>query len=45
VKAAIQFVRAKAGELGIDPECIGVMGDSAGTHLVALAGEEPAFST
>jgi acetyl esterase/lipase len=46
-KAAVQYVRAKAGELGIDPERIGMVGDSAGAHLsalVALAGEEPAFS-
>jgi acetyl esterase/lipase len=47
-KAAVQYVRAKAGELGIDPERIGMVGDSAGAHLsalVALAGEEPAFSS
>ena len=46
-KAAVQYARAKAGELGIDPERIGLVGDSAGAHLsalVALAGEEPAFS-
>jgi acetyl esterase/lipase len=36
VKAAIQFVRAKAPDLGIDPDRIGVMGDSAGGHLVSL---------
>ncbi len=48
VRAAIQFVRAKAGELGLDPERIGLIGDSAGAHLaalVALAGAEPAFSS
>jgi acetyl esterase/lipase len=47
-KAAVQYVRAKAGELGIDPERIGMVGDSAGAHLsalVALAGEEPSFSS
>jgi acetyl esterase/lipase len=48
VKAAVQYVRAKALELGIDPGRIGMVGDSAGGHLsamVALAGEEPAFSS
>jgi acetyl esterase/lipase len=48
VKAAVQFVRAKAGELGVDPERIGMIGDSAGAHLaslVALAGGEPLFSS
>lgn len=48
VKAAIQFVRAKAGELGVDPERIGLIGDSAGAHLsalVALAQNEPPFNS
>ena len=43
VRAAVQFVRAKAPEFGIDPDRIGAIGDSAGAHLtalVALAGEE-----
>src|SRR5436305_15220547 len=47
-KTAVQFVRAKAGELGVDPERIGMIGDSAGAHLsslVALAVEEPVFSS
>ena len=42
-KAAIQFVRAKAGEFNIDPDRIGLMGDSAGGHLsalLALAGDQ-----
>ncbi|HLH94644.1 MAG TPA: alpha/beta hydrolase [Xanthobacteraceae bacterium] len=48
VKAAIQFVRAGADSLGVDPDRIGLMGDSAGSHLialVALAGKEPQFSS
>jgi acetyl esterase/lipase len=47
VKSAIQFIRANAARLGIDPDRIGAMGDSAGAHLVslvALAGDEPLFS-
>jgi acetyl esterase/lipase len=46
-KAAVQFVRAEATDLGLDPDRIGLIGDSAGAHLsalVALAGEEPMFS-
>jgi acetyl esterase/lipase len=46
-KAAVQFVRAKASDLGLDPERVGMIGDSAGAHLsalVALAGDEPQFS-
>jgi acetyl esterase/lipase len=38
VKAAIQFVRANAADLGVDAERIGLMGQSAGAHLVALLG-------
>ncbi len=37
-KAAIRFLRAHAGELGIDPERIGVMGDSAGGGLANFLG-------
>jgi acetyl esterase/lipase len=46
-KAAVQFVRANAEEFGLDPDRIGMIGDSAGAHLsalVALAGDEPMFS-
>jgi acetyl esterase/lipase len=41
LKAAIQFVRAKAADLGLDPERIGLMGDSAGAHLAALVALAP----
>jgi len=47
-KAAIQYVRAKAAELGVDADRIGLIGDSAGAHLsalVALAGEDPLYSS
>jgi len=37
-KAAIRFLRANADQYNIDPNRIGVMGDSAGGHLVALLG-------
>jgi len=35
-KAAIRYLRRYAAELGIDPERIGVWGESAGGHLAAL---------
>jgi acetyl esterase/lipase len=37
-KAAIRWLRAHADSYGIDPERIGVMGSSAGGHLVAMLG-------
>jgi acetyl esterase/lipase len=37
-KAAIRWVRANAKRYGIDPDKIGVIGESAGGHLVALLG-------
>jgi len=37
-KAAVRFLRAKAGEYNIDTGHIGVWGGSAGGHLVALLG-------
>jgi acetyl esterase/lipase len=35
-KAAVQFLRAKAADFDIDPDRIGLMGDSAGAYLAAL---------
>ncbi len=35
-RRAIRTVRAKAGEWGIDPKKVGVMGSSAGGHLASL---------
>lgn len=37
-RRAIQMVRAKAEEWGIDPEKIGIAGSSAGGHLASTAG-------
>jgi acetyl esterase/lipase len=42
-KAAIQFIRAKAADFDLDPDRVGLIGDSAGGHLaslVALAGDQ-----
>ncbi len=46
IKAAIRYLRAHAGQYGIDTERFGVMGESAGAHLAALAactGELPEY--
>src|SRR6516162_486419 len=43
VKAAVQFIRAKASEYDLDPDRIGLIGDAAGAQLaalVALAGDQ-----
>jgi len=48
VKAAVQFVRAKAADFGLDPTRVALAGASAGAHLaslVGIAGSEPQFST
>lgn len=37
-KAAVRYLRAYAGKLGIDPQRIGVWGESAGGQLAALVG-------
>lgn len=37
-KCAIRFLRAKAGDYGINPERIGIWGASAGGYLAAFAG-------
>lgn len=47
VRAAVQFLRQQAESYQLDPERIGLMGDSAGAQLatlVALAGDQPPFS-
>jgi len=37
-KAAVRWLRARAGELGVDPDRIAAWGESAGAHLAALLG-------
>ena len=38
VKSAIRYLRAHAGEYGIDPAHVAVWGESAGGYLAAMAG-------
>jgi acetyl esterase/lipase len=38
VKAAVRWLRARAGELGVDPQRVFAWGESAGGHLAALLG-------
>lgn len=45
IAAAISFIRASAGEYGLDAERIGTWGESAGGHLALMAGlTEPGIS-
>lgn len=46
VKTAVRWLRANADKYGVDPNRIGIVGDSAGAHLasmVALTADDPAF--
>ncbi len=38
VKAAIRWIRANAAKYGLDPDRVGVMGESAGGHLASMLG-------
>jgi acetyl esterase/lipase len=44
VACAIRYLRQNAARYGIDPQGIGVWGNSAGGHLVALLGATDSFS-
>jgi len=41
VTQAVRFVRSNAGAYGVDPERLGVMGNSAGGHLALVLGTQP----
>lgn len=41
LRRAVRWVRAHAGEYGVDPQRVGVMGFSAGGELVALVADNP----
>jgi acetyl esterase/lipase len=43
VASALAYLIAHASELGVDPGRIVLMGHSAGAHLVALVGTDPAY--
>src|SRR5262249_34073007 len=46
VRAGVQFLRSRGQAIKVDPDRIGLLGDSAGAHLaalVALAGDRPSF--
>ncbi len=46
VRAAVQFVRGRGDAIKVDPDRIGMMGDSAGAHMAALTSltyEDPPF--
>ena len=43
VNCAIRFLRASADSLGVDPDRIGVVGDSAGGHLALMAAVSSPF--
>lgn len=45
VRAAVRWLRTHAGELGADPEHIGLWGSSAGAHLAALTGLRSGIGT
>ncbi|MCR5871761.1 alpha/beta hydrolase [Sphingomonas sp. J315] len=44
VAAAFAWLRTNAAKLGIDPKRMVLMGHSAGAHLVALVGTDPAYA-
>lgn len=44
VAAAFAWLRSNAAKLGIDPKRMVLMGHSAGAHLVALVGTDPAYA-
>lgn len=43
IAAALAHLKTRSGPLGFDPERIALVGHSAGAHLVALVGTDPAY--